>query len=155
MRLRQQVADAVALGNEQRIEDLVSQEVRAIRHMLGLTYSPNGHTREVAARGVAIASRHHPRLVQNLVRRLVWAMNEESGSHAVTAPAVVVAIAHEQPKMLLPMVPDLIRLAADESLREGLVKALEIVTERCPGKVGLALQRELNKYVKRDQLDEI
>ena len=49
------------------------------------------------------------------------------------------------PELLLPMVPDLTRLAADPGLQEGIAKTLKTVASRCPGKVGEILGRSLNE----------
>ncbi len=147
MSTRERVRDAIHGGRLDEVEELVAAEPRCLRYLMALTYEPEGEIRHTAARGIALACRHHPDKIQEMVRRLVWAMNDESGTHAVTAPDVVLAIAEENPDLLLPMVPDLIRLAADESLSEGLTAALSIVTQRCPGKVGKGLQEELNKRI--------
>jgi predicted short-subunit dehydrogenase-like oxidoreductase (DUF2520 family) len=83
-----------------------------------------------------------------VIRRLVWAMNDESGTNALTAPEVLQAVAAERPELLLPVVPDLVRLAADEGLREGLASALRTVASRCPGQVGQELSESLGKRVR-------
>jgi cobyrinic acid a,c-diamide synthase len=144
-RLGSQVRAAVEQQRTDELERLAASEPRAVRHLLALTYQADETLRRTAARAVARAGRYHPRLVQNVIRRLVWAMNDESGTNAVTAPGVLQAIAEEQPELLLPAVPDLIRLAADESLREGLAGALRLVASRCPGKVGQGLAELLNR----------
>ena len=92
-----------------------------------------------------MAARHHPKVVQDVVRRLVWAMNDESATNALTAPEVLHAIADERPELLLPVVPDLTRLAADPGLQEGLAKTLKTLADRLPGKVGEAFSRSLNE----------
>jgi hypothetical protein len=140
--LRARTREAVRSGD---VEELVAKEPRAVRYLLGLTYHQNEELRKAAARGVAIAARYHPKLVENVVRRLIWAMNDESGTNAVTAPEVLEAIAREQPELLLPVVPDLTRLAADLGLHDGLAKTLHIVADRCPGKVGERLGESLNR----------
>ncbi len=142
MSLRERTREAVRSGD---VEELVAKEPRAVRYLLGLTYHQNEELRKEAARGVAIAARYHPKLIQNVVRRLIWAMNDESGTNAVTAPQVLEAIACEQPEMLLPVVPDMTRLAADLGLHDGLAKTLRIVSSRCPGKVGERLGESLNQ----------
>lgn len=152
MRLRSQVRHAIEqgqLGQFQEMEELVAQDPRAVRHLLSMTYHPESQTRNVAARGLALASRYHPKLVQEVVRRLVWAMNDESGTNALTAPEVIQAIAEEKPQLLIPLVPDLTRLAADPGLYDGLSAALRTVSERCPGQVGESLSRSLRAQLKR------
>ena len=155
MSLRDQIKRAVEQGELGEIERLLAGDPRALRHIFGLTYHADDEIRRTACRGIAIAARHHRRLVQDLVRRLVWAMNEESATNALTAPEVIAAIADEQPDLLLPMVPDLIRLAADDGLNAGLSDALRQVSDRCPGKVGSRLQRSLNERLGAGESDDI
>jgi len=146
--LRDQVRHAIEQGQSgqfKAMEKLVAEEPRAVRHLLGMTYHPDSDKRNVASRGLALASRHHPKLVQEVVRRLIWAMNDESGTNALTAPEVIQAIAEEQPQLLVPLVPDLTRLAGDPGLQNGLATALKIVSQRCPGKVGESLGKSLRK----------
>lgn len=144
MSLRERLRGAVEGGHFDELDRLVAEDPRSVRYLLGMTYQPDEELRGGAARGVGLASRHHPELVQNNARRLVWAMNDESGTNAVTAPAVLQAIAEEQPELLLPLVPDLIRLAGDETLREGLATTLQRIAKGCPGQVGPELQQALN-----------
>jgi hypothetical protein len=110
-----------------------------------MSYHADPEIRKTAIRGVALAARHHPKLVQDIVRRLVWAMNDESATNALTAPQVLQALADEKPELLLPVVPDLTRLAADPGLQEGLAKTLKILSNRCPGKVGASFTKSLNE----------
>lgn len=138
-------------GSFEGIENLVAQEPRAIRYLLGMTYHSDDERRRVAAEGIAIASRHHPKQVKAVVRRLIWAMNDESGTNALTAPDVLLAIARVRPEILLPAVPDMTRLASDEGLQEGLGAALKVISEACPGQVGSSLSASLNKRLRRRQ----
>jgi cobyrinic acid a,c-diamide synthase len=150
-KLRREVERLVVNGEVDELDALVSENPRAIRYLLGLSYRPDEKIRKVAARGIALAGKYHPGLVQNVVRRLVWAMNEESGANALTAPVVLQAIAEEQPELLLPMVPDIIRLAADNALYDGLARTLHLVKEGCPGKLGKSLSDALNKQIRRGE----
>jgi hypothetical protein len=127
------------------LEELVETEPRAIRYLLGMSYHSDPEIRKTAARGIALAARHHPKLVESVVRRLIWAMNDEAATNALTAPEVLFAVANEKPEVLLPMVPDMTRLAADPGLHAGLAKTLQTIATRCPGKVGASLSRSLNE----------
>ena len=147
MNLKMRTHTAVRIGSEDDLERLVSEEPGAVRHALGLTYHAERGFRKRAARAVALASRRHPAMVQNIIRRLVWAMNDESGTNAATAPEVLQAIADENPEMLLPMLPDLVRLSADPELREGLAVALRTVSRRYPGEIGRKLAGSLNDRI--------
>ena len=76
-------------------------------------------------------------------------MNDESGTNALTAPAVVLAVAEENPTLLVPVIPDLVRLSADEDLRPDLASALSIVVDRCPGELGRSLTDAVNTELRR------
>jgi len=132
LNVRERVAEAVRESRFDDIAALVSSEKGALRYLVALTYRPEPEVRAVAARGVALASRHHPQLVQEVARRLVWSMNDESGTYAVTAPEVLRAIAEESPGLLLPLVPSLLGLTADPGLREALVEVVRTVARHDP-----------------------
>jgi hypothetical protein len=125
--VRERVVEAVRARRFDDLASLVASEKRALRHLVALTYRPEPGVRAAAARGLALASRHHPELVQEVARRLVWSMNDESGTYAVTAPEALRAIAEESPDLLLPLVPSLLALTADPGLRDGLVEVVRIV----------------------------
>ena len=146
MNLKTRIRTAVQnQSSDEELEGLVSEETRAVRHLLGFTYHEDHEIRMRAARAVALASKHHPALVQSIIRQLVWAMNDESGTNALTAPEVLRAIADETPELLLPAVPDLVRLSAEPELREGLTAALRTVSQHCPGQVSRSLAESLNE----------
>ena len=131
------------------LDELIAEDPRAVRYVLSLTYRPEPEIRARAARGIGVAARHHPDLVEQIVRRLIWAMNDESGTNALTVPEVLQAVADERPDLLVSFVPDLTRLAADEGLKEGLTGVLETVVTRCPGSVGRSIQDSLNKRLRK------
>ena len=149
MNLRARVLELVAADDGAALSELVADEPRAIRHLVGCTYQADERIREVACRGIGRAARHHPELVQQVVRRLIWAMNDESGTNALTAPGVVKAVADEKPDLLLPLVPDLVRLAADEGLQTPLAEALGNLVEKFPGSVGRGIEDSLNKELRK------
>lgn len=152
MSLKEKVRAAVEKGisgDWKGIEDLVSENPQSIRYLVGMTYQADDQLRTAAVNGLALASRSQPAMIQEVARRLVWAMNEESGTNAQTAPEVLAAIARENAEVLLPMVPALTRLAGDPALHEGLAKTLRLIAERFPGEVGEGLSRGLRKRLRR------
>lgn len=146
MTLRERVGGAVEQylgGDEAALEALVSEESGAVRFLVGMTYREDRPRRRAGARGLALAARYHPKLIGEVIRRLVWAMNDESGTNGLTAPEVLLAIAEEKPELLLPVVPDLTRLSTDAGLQEGLHQTLERLSTACPGEVGDRIARSL------------
>ena len=143
MNLKERTYAAISNGVDDEIARLVAEEPRAVRHALGLSYREEPLLRMRAARAIALASRSHPDVVQRVIRHLVWAMNEESGTNGATSPEVLQAIADEMPELLLPALPDLMRLSADPKLHEGLVAVLKTVSRSCPGEVGRGLAESI------------
>jgi len=139
---------AVASGDLAEIERLVVADKRSVRALLGLTYHADPALRDTAATGLALAARHHPDLVAEVVRRLVWAMNDESGTNAVQGPAVMRRIAEVAPALLLPVVPDLLRLTSDPGLRDELVAVVRRVAELRPGEAAMAVRTGIGHCVK-------
>lgn len=144
MNLNDHVRELVSDDRLDELDILLPLEPRAIRHLVSMTYHPDAGIRTRACRGVALAARHHPAKVEQVVRRLVWAMNDESGTNALTVPDVILAIAQERPEVLLPFVPDLTRLSLDPGLAAGLKTALKTMKETRPGAVGGEIQDSLN-----------
>ena len=139
---------AVAQGDMAEVERLVAADRRAVRALLGLTYQADATTRDTAAAGLAVAARHHPGLVAEVLRRLVWAMNDESGTNALHAPAVIRRVAEAEPSLLVGLVPDLLRLTADPSLRDELVAAVRRVAALLPTEAAAAVRQGVGRCSK-------
>ena len=144
MNLNQHVRELVTEDRLHELEILLPVEPRAIRYLVSMSYHPDAGIRARANRGLALAARHHPKRMENVVRRLVWAMNDESGTNALTAPAACLAIAEERPEVLLPFVPDFTRLSRDPGLRDGLKATLQTMKDSLPGSVGEEIRDSLN-----------
>jgi hypothetical protein len=119
--LSKRVSEMLREGRFQELESLVAGEPRAVRYLLAATFRPEPEIRAAAGRGLAVAARHHPALMQEVVRRLIWGMNEESGTNARSAPDTLYSIAEEAPDLLLPVMGDLMRLTADPNLHDRLI----------------------------------
>jgi hypothetical protein len=143
--LRRRVEQLVREQRLGELDALVAEQPRTVRYLVSLSYQPDEGIRDTAAQGVALAARYHKNLIRSVVRRLIWAMNDESGTNAQTAPAVLLAIAGEDPELLLPVLGDIIRLAGDRGLYKGLSMTLRVVKDNCPGKIGESLSRALNR----------
>ena len=120
-----------------------------VRYLLTHTYQPDPKLRDVACRGIALAAKYHPKQIRGIVQRLIWAMSEDSGANAANAPEVLAAIAEEVPELLRNKIADLIRLAKDSEVNEGLSATLRRLAEIYPGEVGGRLSRELNNKIIR------
>lgn len=145
MSLRDRVFAAVRSGRMEELSRLAADDPRVVRHLMRQMYDLDPAVRRTASRGIALVARHHPRLRKDILQRLVWAMDNDSGTHAPNAPEVVLAIAEDDPGSLVPVVPDLVRLAGDPTLYDGLAAALERVVKHSPGTVGQSISQVLNR----------
>jgi len=148
---RERLAEAALGGRAEELAAAVSADKHALRHLVALTYRREPDIRAAAARGIALAGRHHPKLVQEVARRLIWAMNDESGTHALTAPEVLRAIAEESPELLLPLVPNLLGLTDDPGLREPLVEVVRLVAQRDPKAAVQGMARAITSCEGKDR----
>lgn len=140
--------------NEAELEQLIKEDNRSIRHLIGLSYQLDPAIQEMVAKGVQSAAKHHPSQMTNVIKRLLWAMDELSGTNAQSAPGLLQAIARQEPELLLPFVADLVRLSKDEALHDGIADALCIVVHKCPGQVGSRMSRRLQERIERGECCE-
>lgn len=144
-RLRDRVRLAVEHRKLDELEALVKSEARALRYLVGMTYREEAEIRDTAATAVGLAARHQPKLLKSVIERLISAMDNESGNNGASASIVILAIAREKPELLLGAVPDLVRLAGDESVHDELAEALTLIRQRCPGQLAERLGRDLEE----------
>lgn len=151
MSLKQDLFAAIQKRDTQCVETLVVANKRSLRFLLAWTYHDDARIRQGAAHALGFAAGHYPESVQDVARRLIWAMNDESGTNGKTAPEVLLEIAKCKPNVLLPLVPDLTRLTQDEGLKNGLAEALKTVMAAFPGEVGRRLSLDLNKKFSQEK----
>ncbi len=157
--LRERIERLVEKNDVDGLRGLVARQARAVRYLVGFSYQRDDDKRKTAVEAIALAGGYHPDLVKNIIRRLVWAMNDESGTNAQTAPQVLRAVSEKHPELLLPMVPDLVRLCDDDNLRPGLLSTLKNIQDSFPGRVddqvGNVLNHDVPKGVSREAGDQI
>jgi len=147
--LRDRVRQAVASGDLKAIESLVAEDQRSIRHLLRMTHWDDEEVKAAASRGMGLAARYHPDQMERVIRWLIWSMAEESGANGLFSPQVLEAIARERADLVLPVVPDMVRLAGDDNLHDGLADALCVVVHTYPGKIGDIMSGRLRRRLER------
>ena len=152
--LRRLVKQFVDSRNEAELQQLIKKDSRTIRHLIGLSYQLDPAIQTVVANGVQYATKQHPSQMNNVIKRLLWAMDELSGTNAQSAPGLLQSIAKQDPELLLPFVPELVRLSKDEALHDGIADALCIVVHKCPGQVGSSMTRRLQERIARGECCE-
>ncbi len=150
MGLKSDLRMAVEQGDLEKVEAIVSKEKKAIRYLAGMIYGLDEEKRQIASKGIAIAAKYHLKMVEKVVERIVWAMDSKSGTNAVEVPEILKAIAKEQPKLLIPMVPEMARLAmGDSSMHKGIQEAIRLVGLDYPEEVNRKLSKALRERMMR------
>jgi hypothetical protein len=153
MALKKEVRELLQHGHEQSLADLVAADRRALRPLLGRLWDPDDTIRRRAASAVGIAAAAHPELGVEVIRRLLWALNDESATNGVFGIPALAEIGRRAPEMLAPYVPALVSMAWDGGLRLDLLRALHIVAAAQPDLVRPHLA-ELARHVDHTQAAE-
>jgi hypothetical protein len=128
-------------GREDAVAGLAVSDRRALRPLLGRLWDPDPRIRHHAAAAVGRAAEAHPDLGLEIVRRLMWALNDESATNGVYGIAALGEIGRRCPEMMAPFVPPLVAMAWDDGIRLELLEALGRVAETAPRLVAAELSR--------------
>jgi hypothetical protein len=119
-------------GREEAVAELAATDRRVLRPLMGRLWDPDPTIRCHAAGAMGRSAAAHPPLGLEMVRRLMWALNDESATNGVFGIAALGEIGHRCPEMLAPFVPSLVGMAWDDGLRLDLLEALGRVAEADP-----------------------
>ncbi len=118
-----------------RTEDLVTlaaREPRAVRPLMGRLFDTDPDVRRAAAEALGAAAAARPLQGVEVIRRLMWFLNDESASNGVYGLAALGEIGCRAPGLMAPFVGPLVSLAWDEGLRRELLAALALMAEEAP-----------------------
>jgi len=132
MSLSKEVRDLLQQGREDAAAELAMAEPRALRPLVGRLWDPDREIRRRAARALGRGAVAHPELAVEVIRRLMWALNDESATNGVHAIPALGEIGRRAPEMLAPYVPALVTMTADSGLRLEILRALTSIAERAP-----------------------
>jgi hypothetical protein len=133
MRVKGVVMQMLRSGDRQGMNDLVVQQPRSIRYLQGRLWDPELRVRQNAAEALGCAAAEHHELGRELLRRAMWALNDESGMNGKYALPLIGEIGHEAPELVGPFVGPMTSYLWDENLRPGILRALCRIAEVAPG----------------------
>jgi hypothetical protein len=122
-------------GREEAVAELARTDRRALRPLTGRLWDPDAQIRRRAAGAIGRSAALSPELGRELIRRLLWALNDESATNGVYGIPALGEIGHRCPGVLAPFVPILVTMARDDGLRVELLSALDRVAKAAPGLV--------------------
>ena len=87
MGLKEKVRRMLLSGSASELRDLVVAEPRTMRHLLGRLWDPDTAIRKRAAVAVGHGAAAHPELGTEVLRRLMWTLNDESAMNGANPSA--------------------------------------------------------------------
>ncbi|MBI5304595.1 MAG: HEAT repeat domain-containing protein [Chloroflexi bacterium] len=132
------------------ITQLAATNKRVLSELIALTLDADEVIgwRAVKALGLAsaVVAEHDAEFVRGILRRLMWTMNDESGSIGWRAPQAMGAIIAQRPHTFAEFITIVISLFDVEEIHfyPGILWAIGHIAERDPGRVRFALPVVLN-----------
>ncbi len=132
MGLKGVVMEMLRVGDAEGLERLVAANPKAVRPLLGRLWDVDAEVRLHAARALGAAAACHPDLGRDLLRRLLWALNDESATNGAYAVAAIGEIGRRSPRLAAPFIGPMVSHLWDDGLRLGILKALCRIAESAP-----------------------
>lgn len=138
MRLKEEIRQRLAQGEDEdeQLRQRVIEEPRCIRLLQARLWDVDASVRRRAAWALGHAAAAHPALGLELIRRLMWALNDESVTHGVYGIPALGEIGRRAPDLLAPFLAAMAVAARDDAgLRPALLRAFETVADVAPRQV--------------------
>ena len=142
---RDSLLDLIAAADYRAIADLAARDRLVLTRLLGLTFSADDLTGWRAAwalgRAAALVAERDAEFVRNVLRRLVWSLNDESGSVGWRSPQAMGAIIAASPGRFpefVPLVLSLLELEERTFLPGTLWAVAQLADSGVPGLDGAA-----------------
>jgi hypothetical protein len=136
MGLKERVMELLRAGDEGALGELVSSRPLATRFLLGRLWDADEGMRQRAARAIGLAAASHREVGLDLLRRLMWGLNDESATNGRFGIPALAEIGFRDPELIRPFVAPLASLAWDDGLRLEIVRALARIAQSAPDLVG-------------------
>lgn len=132
MGLKGVVMELLRHGDAEGLEQLVAANPRAARFLLGRLWDSDSELRLQAAQALAGAAANHPDLGREILRRLLWDLNDESATNGRYALPAIGEIGRRSPGLVQDFIGPMVSHLWDDSLRSGILRALCRVAETAP-----------------------
>lgn len=132
MCVKGRVMELLQSADTTSLERYAASQPRAVRFLLGRLWDPDPEIRRRAAVGIASAAAEHDSLGRDVLRRLVWALNDEAATNGVFGLAAIGEIGARSPDLIEPFVGPVASLASDDGLRSEIISALTRIAEQAP-----------------------
>ncbi len=135
MGVKDDMADLLQSGDDVSVADIVRTQPQAVRHLLPRLWDADDGVRAAAARALGETAVRHPDLAREVVRRVMWGLNDESATNGSSALIGLGEIGRRAPDLIAPYVPALVSMIEDDAVRVELLRALAAVASVAPALV--------------------
>lgn len=132
MRLKEVVGEMLRRGESEALDRLVAERPMAVRFLQGRLWDADPDLRHRAAIALASAAEAHPDLGRELLRRALWALNDESGTNGGPMLPAIGEIGRRSPDLVTDFVGPMTSYLWDEGLRPGILDALCRIADNAP-----------------------
>jgi hypothetical protein len=132
MRVKEEVMELLRQGDSEGLERMVAENPAAVRFLQGRLWDADPEIRCQAAIALGAAAAAHPDLGRELLRRALWAINDESATNGGAMLPAVGEIGRRSPELVAPFVGPMTAYLWDEGLRPGILDALQRIAEVAP-----------------------
>jgi hypothetical protein len=150
MSLKRMVMELLQSPDTTRLEKFAAAEPRAMRFLLGRLWDPDETMRGRAAVGIGASAAVNRDLGVDVIRRLVWALNDESATNGVFGLAAIGEIGARDPDLIEPFVGPVACYAWDDGLRLEIIRALSRIADTAPRLVAPFLDEIKQRVDRRD-----
>ncbi len=116
--------ELLRLGDAEGLEEMVAENPAAIRFLQGRLWDSDPEIRLRAAVALGAAAASHPEFGRELLRRALWALNDESATNGAYVLPAIGEIGRRAPDLAEPFVGPMTAYLWDEGLRPGILHAL-------------------------------
>ena len=119
-------------GDSEGLEQMVIEQPSAIRYLQGRLWDAEQRVHQNAAEALGSAVATRPKLGREILRRALWALNDESSTNGAPMLPVIGEIGFRNPEVVAPFVGPMTSYLWDDGLRPGILRALSRIAERAP-----------------------
>lgn len=150
MRLRQEVEIYLQEKNYPALVKQALQNPGVFKYLYRLFYHPYGLDRWRAIEGLGLITsamaQDNPEGVREILRRLLWSMNDESGTTGWSSPEAVGEIVFHQPELFSEYISIVVYASEEEIFHRGVAWALGRIAQKRPDLM-LEFQPLLREYL--------
>ena len=124
--------DMLRQGDSEGLEHMVVETPAAVRFLQGRLSDPDPEIRNRAAVAHGAAAAAHPEHGRELLRRALWALNDESATNGGPMLPAIGEIGRRAPDLVAPFIGPMTAYLWDDGLRPGILEALCSIASTAP-----------------------